>query len=34
MDWVQQHLGLMVLTVLSTALILYLVYVMLRPERF
>jgi K+-transporting ATPase KdpF subunit len=33
-DWVQQHLGLTILTVLSTALIVYLTYVMLHPERF
>ena len=34
MDWVQLHLGLTVLTLLSTALIVYLIYVMLHPERF
>jgi K+-transporting ATPase KdpF subunit len=33
-DWFQQHLGLTVLTLLSTALIVYLVYVMVHPERF
>jgi len=33
-DWVLQHLGLAVLTVLSAALTVYLLYVMLRPERF
>ena len=34
MDWVQQHLGLMVLTALAAVLTVYLIYVMLRPERF
>ncbi len=32
--WVEQNLGLTVLTVLSLGLTVYLVYVMLRPERF
>ncbi|MGP8078668.1 MAG: K(+)-transporting ATPase subunit F [Thermoplasmata archaeon] len=34
MDWILQHLGLMVLTVVSAVLTVYLIYVMLRPERF
>jgi len=34
LDWVTAHLGLLVLTVISVALTLYLVYVMVRPERF
>jgi len=33
-DWVLQHLGLTVLSVLSAALTFYLIYVMLHPERF
>ena len=31
---VDQHLGLAVLTVVSTVLIIYLAYSMLHPERF
>jgi K+-transporting ATPase KdpF subunit len=31
---VHQHLGLVVFTVLSAALIVYLAYTMLRPDRF
>ncbi|HTP54159.1 MAG TPA: K(+)-transporting ATPase subunit F [Thermoplasmata archaeon] len=34
MDWLLAHLGLSLLTVLSIALIVYLVYVMIHPERF
>ncbi|MGB6501709.1 MAG: K(+)-transporting ATPase subunit F [Thermoplasmata archaeon] len=34
MAWLLEHLGLTVLTVLSTALIAYLLYVMIHPERF
>lgn len=34
MVWVQQHLGLVVLSVIATVLVVYLIYVMLRPERF
>ncbi len=34
MEWVLAHLGLTTLSLLSTALVVYLVYVMLHPERF
>ncbi len=34
LGWVEQNLGLTVLTVLSLGLTVYLVYVMLHPERF
>jgi len=33
-DWVLQHLGLTVLSIVSSALTVYLIYVMLHPERF
>jgi K+-transporting ATPase KdpF subunit len=33
-DWFVQNLGLTVLTLISLALTLYLVYAMLHPERF
>jgi len=33
-DWVGQHLGLMMLTVICIGLTLYLVYCMIHPERF
>jgi K+-transporting ATPase KdpF subunit len=32
--WVTDHLGLLVLSALATGLSIYLVYVMIRPERF
>jgi len=32
--WVAVHLGLVCLTVVATALSIYLIYVMIRPERF
>ncbi len=34
LTWVADHLGLIVLTVLALGLSIYLVYVMIRPERF
>ncbi len=34
LDWVTAHLGLAVLTVLACGLAVYLVYVMVHPERF
>ncbi len=34
LDWVAQNLGLVALTVLSVALVGYLVYSMIHPERF
>ncbi len=33
-NWLAQNLGLTVLTLVSVALTLYLVYAMLHPERF
>jgi K+-transporting ATPase KdpF subunit len=32
--WLQQNLGLVVFSVISAALIVYLGYAMVRPERF
>jgi len=34
LTWVTDNLGLTCLTVLATALSIYLIYVMIRPERF
>jgi K+-transporting ATPase KdpF subunit len=34
LDWVAQNLGLTVLTVICVGLAFYLVYCMIRPERF
>jgi K+-transporting ATPase KdpF subunit len=34
LDWVVQHLGLAVFTLVALALVLYLGYSMLQPERF
>jgi len=34
LSWLADNLGLTVLTVLAVALSLYLIYVMIRPERF
>ena len=34
LDWVSQHLGLTVLTLICVGLTVYLVYCMIHPERF
>jgi len=34
LDWVAQNLGLTVLTLICVGLTFYLVYCMIRPERF
>jgi K+-transporting ATPase KdpF subunit len=34
LNWVVQNLGLVTLTLICVALTLYLVYCMIRPERF
>jgi len=34
LNWASQNLGLTTLTILSVALTLYLVYAMIRPEKF